>query len=68
MTSPSISHQMSLGSRLREARENYQYWKRQCELRFNPSAQREAGARMLAWKSTITAGEQLSAESKQLSE
>lgn len=47
-----IEHQMSLGKRLTEARSNYHYWQRQCELRFHPDAQREAGARMLAWKAT----------------
>lgn len=50
-----ISHEMTLGLRLTEARREITYWKRQRELRPMPSAKAEAGARVLVWESTAAA-------------
>lgn len=50
-----ISHEMTLGMRLTEARAQIQYWKRQRELRAQSSAKAEAGARVLVWESTAAA-------------
>lgn len=50
-----ISKQMTLGLRLTEARAQIQYWKRQRDLRYIPSAKAEAGARVHVWESTAAA-------------